>query len=339
MTQTHSDILIIGAGLSGLMAATTLPADKQITILDKGRSVGGRLATRRIGPGRADHGAQFFTVRDEGFAAYVDRWLAEGLVFRWSDGWGNGSADATRPDGNPRYAATDGMNAMAKHLAADLTERDSVDIRTAVFVTSIAQDGDGWQVTDREGSTYSAAALVLTAPVPQSLALLTTGAVTLSANDRTALERIEYAPCICAMAWIEGETTLPDPGAVQRPDAPISWIADNHRKGISPKATVITIHANAELSRALYDEPDEAIAPIFDDILASTMTEGSTVNQVEIKRWRYALPLVLHPDRYLKAADLPPLYFGGDAFGGPRVEGAALSGMAIGRAIVDQPIR
>ena len=52
------------------------------------------------------------------------------------------------------------------------------------------------------------------------------------------------------------------------------------------------------------------------------MIPGGAVNQVEIKRWRYALPLVLHPERYLKADGLPPLYFGGDAFGGPRVEGA-----------------
>ena len=333
MTTTESDILIIGTGMSGLMAATTLPADKQITILDKGRSVGGRLATRRIGQGRADHGAQFFTVRDEGFAAQVDPWISEGLVFRWSKGWGDGSADAAPPDGYPRYAVSGGMNAMAKRLAADLEQRGDIDIRTGVLVTAIARDGDGWQAIDQDGTLYSAATLIITSPVPQSLALFDAGGTSLSTDDRFALDRINYAPCVCGIAWIEGETTLPDPGAVQRTDAPISWIADNRRKGISPEATVITIHANADLSRAIYDEPDDIIAPIFDEVIASTMTPGSSIKQLEIKRWRYALPLVLHPDRYLKAADLPPLYFGGDAFGGPRVEGAALSGMAIGRAI------
>ena len=63
------------------MTATTLRQrgdERSIFIVDKGRSVGGRLATRRIGPGRADHGAQFFTVRSDKFQGYVDRWQKVG---------------------------------------------------------------------------------------------------------------------------------------------------------------------------------------------------------------------------------------------------------------------
>ena len=333
MTSTQCNVLILGAGMSGLMTAITLPPDRSITILDKGRSVGGRLATRRIGSGRADHGAQFFTVRDEAFATHVDRWLNEGLVFQWSTGWGDGSADATPSDGHPRYAVRDGMNAMAKHLAAQLVKRKGVEIQTGVTVASIAQAGEGWEVVDRDGQAYQAAQLVLTAPVPQSLALLDAGNTQLSTADRAALDRIEYASCLCAIAVIDGESSLPEPGAMQRPGEPISWIADNRRKGISPHSTVITAHANPTLSRRLYDEPDDAIMPIFEEALDASKAPDSRIEQIQIKRWRYALPLVLHPDRYLKAADLPPLFFGGDAFGGPRVEGAALSGISIGEAI------
>ena len=66
MDTFTSDVLIIGAGLAGLMAANSLKEQGwQVTLVDKGRSVGGRLATRRIGPGRADHGTQFFTARTQ----------------------------------------------------------------------------------------------------------------------------------------------------------------------------------------------------------------------------------------------------------------------------------
>ena len=54
------------------------------------------------------------------------------------------------------------------------------------------------------------------------------------------------------------------------------------------------------------------------------------VHEAQLKRWRYALPTVLHPARYLQATGLPPLLFGGDGFGHARMEGAALSGLAMG---------
>ena len=42
--------IVIGAGIAGLLAARQLAeAGRDVTVLDKGRGVGGRLATRRIG--------------------------------------------------------------------------------------------------------------------------------------------------------------------------------------------------------------------------------------------------------------------------------------------------
>ena len=60
--------------------------DVDVRIVDKGRSVGGRLATRRIGEARLDHGAQFFTVRTPAFQAQVDDWVARGVVHVWNHG-------------------------------------------------------------------------------------------------------------------------------------------------------------------------------------------------------------------------------------------------------------
>jgi len=66
-TSTHTqttDILILGAGLAGLLAAADLQASGfQSLVVDKGRGVGGRLASRRIGSATFDHGAQFITAR------------------------------------------------------------------------------------------------------------------------------------------------------------------------------------------------------------------------------------------------------------------------------------
>ena len=65
-----ADVLVIGAGMAGLIAAAELQrAGRRVLVLDKGRGVGGRLASRRIGEASFDHGAQFITARTPRFAA------------------------------------------------------------------------------------------------------------------------------------------------------------------------------------------------------------------------------------------------------------------------------
>ncbi len=82
------DILIIGAGLSGLKAAGDLhAAGRSVLLIDKGRGVGGRAATRRWDGARVDHGAQFFTARSDEFRAQVEDWLTRGVCFPWCDGF------------------------------------------------------------------------------------------------------------------------------------------------------------------------------------------------------------------------------------------------------------
>lgn len=322
--SSKMDVVIIGAGLSGLMAARTLiDAGKRVILLDKGRSVGGRLATRRIADGRADHGAQFFTVRSDTFKTYVERWLAEGLAFEWSRGWSDGSQAATS-DGHARYAIRDGMNELAKHLARGL------DVRSNICLVSVSQTEDGWQVTTDQGGSMRAGALILTPPVPQSLMLIDAGKVLLQSQDREILESISYEPCLTAMFKIEGSVNLPPPGAVQRLKAPISWIADNQRKGISPNALVVTAQASPAYSRQLWEVADDKVISAFRVDLMPFLGTRTRIVEAELKRWRYSMPVNHYPEKYLRAEGLPPLFFAGDAFGGPRIEGAFLSGLAAG---------
>ncbi len=331
MATVNYDVLIVGAGLSGLMAAKQLQQQGQnVLLVDKGRSVGGRLATRRMGAGRADHGAQFFTVRTPAFQAWVETWSKQGLIFQWSTGWSDGSILAAPSDGHPRYAIRGGMNALAQHLAQGLQVQ--VDTR----LTQVRLHAAGWQAEVATGQQYTARALLLTPPVPQSLALLEAGQVTLAPYDQVSLEEIEYAPCLAGLFLVEGPVNLPEPGSIQRLGSSISWIADNQRKGISPDAKIITVHAGSDYSRQHWETPDEEVMDFFMKELAPFFENETKIVEAQYKQWRYALPVVTYPDRYLLAQDLPPLVFAGDAFGGPRVEGAALSGLAAGTVIHEQ---
>ncbi len=67
--------------MSGLLAANKLQeAGWRVTVLDKGRGVGGRMATRRFGGGSFDHGAQFFTARSDEFKEMVEDWRKAGAA-------------------------------------------------------------------------------------------------------------------------------------------------------------------------------------------------------------------------------------------------------------------
>lgn len=323
-----ADVLIVGAGLAGLMAAHELRSrGLRPLLLEKGHSAGGRLATRRVGPGRADHGAQFFTARTPEFRAWVERWQAQGLVYVWSTGWSDGSLAGTPSDGHPRFAVQGGMNALAQHLAQGL------DVHTETQVASLAPKANGWQVTDQAGQVYTGRSLLLTPPVPQSLALLDASGIVLADRDRDSLERIEYAPSLAGIFWLDRPAHLPEPGAMQRSSAPIAWMADNQRKGISPEATLATVHAAPEISEAFWQAPELMVLKSLYEGLEPFLEPGTQVVERQLKRWRYALPTEFYPERTLLADGPLPLAFAGDAFGGPRVEGAALSGLAAGQAL------
>lgn len=326
--QHHTNVLIIGAGMAGLMAAHALrERGLGVTLLDKGHSVGGRLATRRIGLGMADHGAQFFTVRTPEFQKWVSRWLGAERIYQWANGWGTGSFLPTPVDGFPRYAVYGGMNALAKHLA------EGLDARVNVLVARVTPTDDGWRVEDENGAVYTSRGLVMTPPVPQSLALV--GAA-LMPDDRAALERLDYAPCLSGLFVVHGPVYLPDPGAIQRLDEPIPWMADNQRKGISPDETVVTVHAGSDYSRQLWDVSELDVLKMLQTALLPFLRSVADIGEVQLKRWRYALPTEFYPRRTMIAEGLPPLAFAGDAFAEPRVEGAAMSGQTAGERLAEQ---
>ena len=86
--MVHYSVIIVGAGLAGIMAAKKF-SEKNVNylVLDKGKSVGGRMATRRVSGGRSDHGAQFFTARSEQMKALVKEWEQAGLIHTWTNGF------------------------------------------------------------------------------------------------------------------------------------------------------------------------------------------------------------------------------------------------------------
>ena len=137
--------VIVGAGISGLLAASALQREGwNATVLDKGSGVGGRMATRRVGGGTFDHGAQFFTVRGERFADLVEGWLEAGVATEWASGFADVEGRPNE-DGHPRYRGTEGMTSIPKYIARGL------DVRTGERAVKVDNGDTGWEVVCESG--------------------------------------------------------------------------------------------------------------------------------------------------------------------------------------------
>ncbi len=327
----HTDCLIVGAGLAGLTAARRLASTgARVLLVDKAKSPGGRLATRRIGTARLDHGAQFFTVRSSDFAAEVETWIEDGVVDVWTNGF---SPD----DGYPRYRAINGMSAIAKYLASRLQSellRPPTQTPRAP-ANAVVAAGKTWTVTYAAGGREpdNATAVILTPPVPQSVELLRSGVVATPHLDNLAA--IDYHRVIAILVTLDRAPGIPEPGAIQQPDDPtFTFVADNQAKGVS-ETPAVTFHCAHKLSAGLWSLDDG-------NVLAHVHAEmrrylgGAAVSEVQVKRWRYAGPVEPRSEPCLLVAQSPgPLVVAGDGFAGSKVEGAFLSGLAAAETVLN----
>ena len=316
---------VVGAGLSGLTAARKLEdAGVRVTVLEKEGKVGGRMRTDFLNGGVFDHGAQFFTARDDRFEAMVQDWVSVGVAEVWTRGFADASGEK-QEDGYPRYKGTDGMTAVAEYLARGL------DVRTGSEVTGIDADPRGWGVVARE-LTYPADALVLTVPAPSALALIDNNSVSLPAGARRALEGIGYDPCIAVMALLDGPGSVPEPGGVQVGDDPLFWVADNRKKGIS-EAPAVTIHAGPEFSRQHAESDDATVTRLL--LKEAKDYVGTGIEVTAVYRWEHSWVAEPHEEPFVFVEGPPPLVFCGDAYAGPKVEGAVLSGLAAAERLLE----
>lgn len=324
-TSHNTDVLIIGAGLAGLSAANDLrQAGRKVLVIDKGRGLGGRLAGRRIGDATFDHGAQFFTAREFRFKAAVEGWIKAGVAEEWY------SSYPGQPNGHPRYRGVPTMTAVAKYLATNIHV-----IRTT-RVDSIGQQGDGWLAELDNGETINTKAMLITSPVPQTIDLLATGNITVPTDKQARLNRIQYESCIAVMAILDGPTAIESPGAIALEDGPIAWITDNLQKGVS-KIPAVTIHASGDFSAEHLNHDRMEIGQRLIDA-AGVYLGDARVTEYQVHGWRYSKPTVVDDAPCIllsETTDLPPLAVAGDAFAGPRFEGAVQSGWAAAKALMN----
>ncbi|MDJ0952767.1 MAG: FAD-dependent oxidoreductase [Acidimicrobiia bacterium] len=314
--MNEADILIVGAGMAGLTAATQLEKRGVTAILlDKGRAPGGRMATRSIGEARFDHGAQHFSARSAAFRKQTQEWIEQDIVREWF-----ASASLTQADRpiEPRHVGVGGMRRLPERIAADLN------VLTSIQVERVEWSGTEFTAVSSRGRTWSARGLILTPPAPQTLELLGRSGIHPSSDVESMLTGAEYDPCLAVMARLEQRSGLPE-GHLALNSEPIAWIADNQHKGTSA-VPAVTVHSSASYAMEhLEADPDFWVDRLVE--AAAPHLSGSVVDATG-HRWRYSQPRRVFDVGAVAAAPGLPLVLAGELFAGARVEGAYRSGVA-----------
>jgi renalase len=223
-----------------------------------------------------------------------------------------------------------GGTAVAKFLAT------GIHVMRTTRVDSIGQQGNGWLAELDNGETVNAKAMLITSPIPQTIDLLATGKITVPTDKQTRLNRIQYESCIAVMAILDRPTAIESPGAIALEDGPIAWITDNLQKGVS-KIPAVTIHASGDFSAEHLNHDRMEIGQRLIDA-AGVYLGDARVTEYQLHGWRYSKPIVVDDAPCIllsETTDLPPLAVAGDAFAGPRFEGAVQSGWAAAKALMN----
>lgn len=302
-------IAIIGSGMSGLACATRLSkAGLAPTLFDKGRGIGGRMATRRAEGGyQFDHGAQMIPSKDETFRSILDAAKSAGHVAEWRTGENEG-----------HMVGTPGMTALSKYLAHGL------DLHQQTEITSVTQTDAGWELTaDKPLGTFDR--VVCTAPAPQAIKLVGTAL-------SSPLDQVAYAPSLTLMVALNRSIDAPD--TQTNPTDAIAWIAHDSAKPGRATQNCWVAQASAAWSATHLELTKDEIATLMLDLfLTHHALDATDVAYATAHRWRYALVTQPLGQPFVTCFD-ETLYAGGDWCLGPHIEHAWRSGTAIAEDIL-----
>jgi predicted NAD/FAD-dependent oxidoreductase len=236
----------------------------------------------------------------------------DGVVREWCKGF-------SQHDGHPRYIGTAGMSSIAKYLAHNL------DVRCNTFVFEVLRNEDTtWCTRIDDGTVFQSDALVVTCPLPQAYSLLITAHVDIP----EALFQCAYDRTLGLLAVLDGNTAVPAPGGIQNPTSDVQFVADNFQKGISA-VPALTVHFSPAFSEQHWDDNPEVLHQLLLQHARQWCGSANVIDS-QVKKWRFATPRTPWPDRIWQHESL---VIAGDAMSGPKVEGAALSGLAAAVAI------
>lgn len=337
---------IIGAGVAGLAAGRELSkAGHEVTIIEKNRGYGGRLATKSAGKDnktKLDYGVPSFAAHSPEFRGFVSELLQNELIRLWTDNpWRyNGDRLVKDPlaDNDINYAAVDGINSVSKYLAR------WVDVQTGTKVGGLTNIGTNrkkkrpWMINLTNYKTFEADAVIIATPAPQAYGIILTSQDEINTLKLIReIDEINYDSTFSLMAGY-GSTEPPPWELVKCNDEVIQLITNEKTKNKVDYETALVIHSTPGFARDSKDmKPEEITGKMLDHLAKIAGKWASVPEWSQIHYWRFSSPRNVIAKPYMEFETLDaPMALIGDYFEGSTIDHSYCSGIRLARHWIEK---
>ena len=329
---------IIGAGLSGLTAGRLLAkAGHEVTIFEKSRGFGGRMATRYAGKSletRLDHGVPYFMAETPEFRSFVTELIDKDILRTWGRNFAayDGEKLIKKNPNDPRdviYTSKNGMNQVGKYLSRWVDVQQESRVGGLTYIGKNRSKKRAWMINMTTSKAFGFDAVIIALPAPQAYGILSTAideVNTLKIVRR--LDEVNYRPSFSLMVGY-GNAEQPDWQGIICNNSNLDFVSNESSKRNIGHETTFVLHASAAFSRKYRDGDEELVSR---EMLAefSNITGGwaSSPDWQQLHFWRYSRPEVQLDQPYFELEDEDaPLALIGDYYNGNGVESAYKSGL------------
>lgn len=328
MRHMHNNtprVAIIGAGLAGLSAATTLrDAGLQVSLFERLKKAGGRLGEAE----QVDMGAQYFTARHPAFRQASREWQAQGWVADWTPQlYFHDQQHGLRlsSDNTQRLVGVPGMCHLGQRLQQDLP-------LTHADISYLQETADGgWMLSTVEGDEHGPFSAVIVATPAEVATQLLAAAPQLQQD----VGRVRMRPCWSVALQFHQPLATPVDACFVR-DGPLDWLARNNSKPQRPDSETWLLQSTASWAEQhAHSSPEQVITELTQAMAKVLGLQLSASDSYQAHYWSHARPAEQVKWGALASTRLN-LYVCGDWCLGGRIENAWLSGRQAAKALLNK---
>ncbi len=334
-TSSVPSIAIIGAGLAGCTLARQLAdAGCLVTLYEKSRGTGGRLASCRIGEETADLGASWleWEARPSAHHLPFQDWLseqeAEGHLHLWQPITQNFYREA-QPD-RKRYVGNNRLSALTRSLI----NHNNITLHSGIRVESVKpRMSNGRSSLLLMDTAHHALGtfdqVVVATPAPQAVPLL---------KAEPALQALaqKIQPDACWTLVLGFETPLSTPIELFEGDHPVlrRVVRDSRKPGRHPSEDVWVIQARTDWSLQMLDDEKEHVQKDLEHAFHQLMQSQPIADSTRCHRWLYSTCTSLNLDSGFLHDPQTGLSVCGDWLAGFGFEASWQSAMALSHTLL-----